>query len=179
VKAALAMAVLVLAVAGCGSSSPVAVADPAASPTTTTVRVTAAQRRAQQHRAAVKRRLAAKRAAARAAAKRRAVVAAYARANAWHKGYLGPVGDNFDVYFRWRTDRRCADYAVHGCLHIEVIAASGCDYLQVSVNEIQGGAIVGGILANQLNVPPETPAILELDADRDGIRGSPPTITCT
>src|SRR5581483_489421 len=108
-----------------------------------------------------------KRAAERAAAAAKAAAAAEAAANAWHQGYLGPTGDNLDVYFKWRNDLSCADYATQGCVRLEVITENGCSYLEADSNELQsqGGPIVGDSLDNQTNVPPKTPVLMELDAD--------------
>ena len=60
-----------------------------------------------------------------------------------------------------------------------MVARDGCSYLEVDSNEMKGGAIVGQLLANQANVPPDTRVIFELDADAANIsEASAPTITC-
>jgi hypothetical protein len=111
---------------------------------------------------------------------RQQAAAATLQANAWHKGYTGPFGDNLDIYFRWRKDLSCAAYALNGCWRIEVITSHGCSYLEVDSNEMQGGAIIGSLLANQTNVPPKTPVLFELDADTSGsgVTASAPSFTC-
>jgi hypothetical protein len=124
------------------------------------------------------------RAAARAAAKRKAEAAAaaraYAAANAWHAGYsYWTETDNGTVYYKWRDGLSCVDYALNGCWHIEVIAELGCSSLYVQSNEMQGGTVVGDMIASQDNLPAKTPALLELDADTDAsVTASAPTITC-
>jgi hypothetical protein len=156
--------------------------------------LTPAQRAANHRRAAAAARAKA-RAAARAKAKAKAArirsaatarrhaqaaAAAYAAANRWHQGYFGPAGDNSDVYYKWRNDLSCADYATQGCVRIELITASGCSYLAVDSNEESAaGVILGDALDNQANVPAETPVLMELDADTSGVsKFSAPTITC-
>jgi hypothetical protein len=75
--------------------------------------------------------------------------------------------------------RGCADYALQGCWHIEVITDQGCSLLTVEANEMSGGTVVGNVIANQSNLPPKTPVLLELDADTDqSVTASAPTITC-
>lgn len=185
--------------AGCTSS-----ASPAASPTTEAVAVaplpcssyavgakpdrclTPAEKRAQ--RLAAQRQAHAVRAAeARVAARKKkredaeiaAAVAATREANAWHQGYDGPAGDNLDIYYKDITgSRNCADFATDGCWTFEVITENGCSYLDLRLNETQNGAIVGDVLANQLNVPSHTPVILELDADQANVKGSNLSFTC-
>lgn len=116
---------------------------------------------------------------AAAAARRRARIAA---ANAWHAGYSGPVyTDNGDVYYKWRNDLGCADYATDGCARMEVVAANGCSSLFVQSNEssTQNGPIIGNGIDSQDNVPPHQPVLLELDADTSGVNWwSGPQITC-
>jgi hypothetical protein len=116
---------------------------------------------------------------AAAAARRRARIAA---ANAWHAGYSGPVyTENGDVYYKWRDDLGCADYATDGCARMEVVAANGCSSLFVQSNEssTQNGPIIGNGIDSQDNVPPHQPVLLELDADTSGVNWwSGPQITC-
>lgn len=170
---------------GCGSKS-------SSAPVTVTVTtasaapVTTAESEATK-KAAAARKLKAKAAAARRAkevaaanalqaAKDRAEVAA---ANAWHKSYYGPTGPNNDVYYKYPT-KPCRAYAETGCWHVQVVTAAGCRYLEVDINELRGGVVVGGLIANQLNVPPHTPVLLELDTDRGNLTGgSLPVFDCT
>lgn len=92
----------------------------------------------------------------------RAHAAYVAAANAWHSGY-----DVFDsvqgVYFRWRDDLSCASYETY-CWRIEVITRGGCSSLFVEANELDtSGTIIGDLIDSRDNVPPKTPALLELD----------------
>lgn len=121
------------------------------------------------------------RAAARKEAARKAAVAeaaAEVEANAWHQGYEGPLGENLDVYGRFENQPTCEEFAESGCWKFDVITENGCQYLEVAINEMKDGAIVGNVIANQINVPPKTPVILELDADTVGVEASAPTLTC-
>jgi hypothetical protein len=113
-------------------------------------------------------------AAARAAAAHAAYVAA---ANAWHKGYY-QQDDN--VYWEWRHNRSCQDYATSGCWHVAVITRGGCQsYVAVNANEYQGGAIIGQLLDNQdYGIPPKTVRVFELDADANGVTANNLTIDC-
>jgi hypothetical protein len=140
--------------------------------------VAAARARAVERRALARAQAKARAAAqARAKARARAAAAAYAAANRWHQGYM-LYSDS--VAYRWlgSSEFSCADYALNGCWKIKVVARDGCSYLEVNANEMKGGSIVGGLLANQTNVPAETPVIFELDADASGVSASAPQITC-
>jgi len=115
---------------------------------------------------------------ARAKARAKAAAAAYAAANRWHQGY-DLYSDS--VAYKWLSPGSvtCAEYTLYSCWKIEVVARDGCSYLEVDSNEMKGGAIVGQLLANQANVPPDTRVIFELDADAANIsEASAPTITC-
>jgi hypothetical protein len=108
-------------------------------------------------------------AAAKAEARRQAAArAAYVRAaNAWHRGYYQ---QDSNVFYKWRNDLGCADYALSGCWRIEVITRNGCPtYVGVNANEYQGGSVVGQLLDNNGNgIPPRTSALFELDANANG-----------
>jgi hypothetical protein len=179
------IAALTLALAACGSSHPTAtvptktpaqiraVAHARALAKARAVRL-AARKRAQAKAQAL---AAARRAKIAARARAKAAAAAYAAANRWHQGYLLY---SESLAYKWLdpSSFNCSDYALNGCWKIEVIALDGCSYLEVDSNEMKGGAIVGSLLANQANVPPETPVIFELTADADSVQASAPTITC-
>jgi hypothetical protein len=120
-----------------------------------------------RHQAAVAeaRREAARRARAEARARVRA--ARIAAANAWHQGYY-QQDDN--VYWKWAQGSSCADYAVNGCWHVQVVTRDGCpSYVAVNANEYQGGTIINQLLDNQgFGIPPKTPRMFELLADGSG-----------
>jgi len=168
---------------GCGATT-------ALKPVTTSNATVTAKKTPAELAAATRARKAAARAAARArtralvVAKRRAkarakaAAIAYAASNRWHQGYR-MYSDS--LAFKWLGSGSfsCADYALNGCWKIEVLAHEGCNYLEVDSNEMKGGAIVGQLIANQANVPPDTPVIFELDADAANIsEASAPTISC-
>lgn len=97
--------------------------------------------------------------------------------SSWHSGYRGP--NSHGVYGRWRSDLRCRPYATYGCVHFEAITARGCRYMQITVAERRGGAIVGTMIDNEVNVPPKTRVIFELDADQSGVQsGEPVVVSC-
>jgi hypothetical protein len=123
----------------------------------------AARRRARK-RAATRARAKAEAAAARARAKARA--AYIAAMNRWHRGYYR---QDYNVYWKWVNGRSCADYALNGCWHVEVVTHEGCpSYLGVEANEYQANAVVGDLLGNNgTGIPPKTPIIIELDSDSD------------
>ncbi len=120
------------------------------------------------------------RAKAAAAAARRAAAAhaAYVRAaNQWHQGYYQ---QDSNVYWKTPSGQSCADYATNGCWHVEVITRDGCpNYLGVEANEYRGGAVVGDLLGNNgTGVPPKTAAIIELDADANGVTANDIKVQC-
>jgi hypothetical protein len=118
-------------------------------------------------------------AAAKAKARREAAAhAAYVRAaNAWHQGYYQ---QDSNIYWKWRNDLDCSDYATDGCWRVEVITRNGCpSYLGVTANEYRGGSVVGDLLDNNGNgVPPKTSALFELDADPNADTANDVTIQC-
>lgn len=98
-------------------------------------------------------------------------------ANRWHRGYFRQDGN---VYWRWRDELSCQDYAVDGCWHVEVITRNGCQtYVAVQANENRGHAIVNELLDNQdFGIPPKTRRIFELDADAGSTEAGNVSIGC-
>jgi hypothetical protein len=140
------------------------------------------KRRAAAKALAIARAKAAARAAAQARADAAAAARAAAAANAWHAGLsYSDETDNGTVYWRWRNDLGCVDYALSGCARIELAAENGCSSLFVQSNEsaTESGPIIGDAIDSQDNVPPEKRVLMELDASQDSTRYySAPTITC-
>jgi hypothetical protein len=147
---------------------------------------TRAQRRSHQFALARAAKVARQRAAARATAARqrasaraRAHAAYVAAANAWHRGYQA-YDYGAGIYYRWRNDLSCAQYASY-CWRIEVVVRDGCSSLFVEANEKDSsGTIVGDLIDSRDNIPPKTPALLELDStvNNSSDVASAPTITC-
>jgi hypothetical protein len=118
-----------------------------------------------------------KRARERARAEARAHAAYVAAANRWHKGFNQQDGN---VFWRWRDNLSCAEYALDGCWHVEVVTRYGCQtYVAVQANEYKGGAIINELLDNQgYGIPPKTSRIFELDADPGNVTADDLTIDC-
>ena len=106
-----------------------------------------------------------------AAAKTRAAIAeadaqsqamSDALTDGWHDGYT-PQDDN--VYWEWRNDLGCKDYASNGCWHIAVITRDGCpNYVAANEDEYRGAAVINQLLDNQsYGIPPQTVRIFESD----------------
>lgn len=98
-------------------------------------------------------------------------------ATAWHQGYNQ---QDENVYWKWVDGGDCESFAESGCWHVEVITRDGCpSYVAVNANEYAGGTIVDSLLDNQgYGIPPMTPRVFELDADRDGVTANDVTIDC-
>jgi hypothetical protein len=116
--------------------------------------------------------------AAAIVARTNARAAAYARANAWHQGYVSQDGN---VYWKWTTGASCQTYVTDGCWHVTVITRDGCpSYVAVNANEYQSGTIINQLLDNQgYGIPPQTARLFELDADAgSNVTAGDVTIDC-
>jgi hypothetical protein len=135
-------------------------------------------------------RIAARKAAARRAARAQAYEAALERAakEPWHHGYtedwtgIEYGNDLPNVYWKWLSGYSCADYALNGCWKIEVVTRNGCpNSLSVELQELRGGTQVGTLYGSSGSLSPQTPAIVEIDADSGdatAMQGQMGSITC-
>ncbi len=106
------------------------------------------------------------------------------RSEPWHSGlhpYREPGKQGLpNLYYVWmRSHFTCAGNASHGCWKAKIVTRRACPRgIAVLVDEMRGGVKVGTTVGYSRPVKARTQAVVEVDADQQGVIGQVGWMAC-